>query len=52
MKGRGRGGRGGERGKEFGKITSTENNTSLQMEKYPLTVASIAKLYLDLGYPN
>ena len=63
MKGRGRGGGGegegrrrggGRRGeKNLGSswIISIENNVSSN-EKYPLIVASIATLNLNLGYPT
>ena len=56
MKGRGRGGggEGGGEGKKFGKFLDDKywKQYVSSNEKYPLIVASITTLYLNLGYPT
>ena len=46
--------RGEERGKKFGKFLDDKywKQYVSSNEKYPLIVASIATLYLNLGYPT
>ena len=56
MKGRGwgGGGDGGGEGKKFGKFLDDKywKQYVSSNEKYPLIVASIATLYMNLGYPT